>query len=32
VVLRALEQSLSCDRLHLKALEDGNQHVLKLLP
>ena len=32
VVLRALEQSLSCDRLCLKALEAGNQHVLKLLP
>jgi hypothetical protein len=32
VVLRALEQSLSCDRLRLKALEAGNQHVLKLLP
>jgi hypothetical protein len=31
VVLRALEQSLSCDQLHLKALEAGNQHVLKLL-
>jgi hypothetical protein len=30
VVLCALEQSLSCDRLHLKALEAGNQHVLKL--
>jgi hypothetical protein len=32
MVLCALEQSLSCDRLHLKALEAGNQHVLKLLP
>ena len=32
VVLRAMEQSLSCDRLRLKALEAGNQHVLKLLP
>jgi hypothetical protein len=32
VVLRALEQSLRCDRLRLKALEAGNQHVLKLLP
>jgi hypothetical protein len=32
VVLRALEQSLSCNRLRLKALEAGNQHVLKLLP
>jgi hypothetical protein len=32
VVLRALEQGLSFDRLRLKALETGNQHVLKLLP
>jgi hypothetical protein len=32
MVLRALEQSLSCDQLRLKALEAGNQHVLKLLP
>jgi hypothetical protein len=32
VFLRALEQGLSCDRLCLKALEAGNQHVLKLLP
>jgi hypothetical protein len=32
MVLRALEQSLSYDRLRLKALEAGNQHVLKLLP
>jgi hypothetical protein len=32
VVLRALKQSLNCDRLHLKALEAGNQHVLELLP
>jgi hypothetical protein len=32
VVLRAMEQSLSYDRLRLKALEAGNQHVLKLLP
>jgi hypothetical protein len=32
VVLHALEQSLSCDRLRLKALETGNQLVLKLLP
>ena len=31
VVLHALEQSLSCDRLRLKALETGHQHVLKLL-
>jgi hypothetical protein len=32
MVLHALEQSLSCDGLRLKALEAGNQHVLKLLP
>jgi hypothetical protein len=32
MVLRALEQGLSCDWLRLKALETGNQHVLKLLP
>jgi hypothetical protein len=32
VVLRALEQNLSYDWLHLKTLEAGNQHVLKLLP
>jgi hypothetical protein len=32
VVLRALEQSLSCDWLCLKTLETGNQHILKLLP
>jgi hypothetical protein len=32
VVLRALEQGLSCDWLRLKALKTGNQHVLKLLP
>jgi hypothetical protein len=32
VVLRALEQSLSYDRLRLKALEASDQHVLKLLP
>jgi hypothetical protein len=32
VVLHALEQSLSYDRLRLKALEAGNQYVLKLLP
>jgi hypothetical protein len=32
VVLCALEQSLSCDRLRLKALEASNQHVLKILP
>jgi hypothetical protein len=32
MVLRALEQGLSCDWLRLKALETGNQHVLELLP
>jgi hypothetical protein len=32
VVLRALEQSLSSDRLRLKPLETGDQHVLQLLP
>jgi hypothetical protein len=32
VVLRTLEQSLSYDRLRLKALEAGNQHIIKLLP
>jgi hypothetical protein len=32
VVLRTLEQSMSCDWLRLKALEAGNQLVLKLLP
>jgi hypothetical protein len=32
MVLRALEQSLSCDWLRLKALETGHQHVLELLP
>jgi hypothetical protein len=32
MVLCALEQGLSCDRLRLKALEAGNQHILKLLP
>jgi hypothetical protein len=32
VVLRALERSLSCDRLRLKPLETGDQHVLHLLP
>jgi hypothetical protein len=31
MVLRALEQGLSCDWLHLKALETGHQHVLELL-
>jgi hypothetical protein len=32
VVLRALEQSLSSDRLRLKSLETGDQHILRLLP
>ena len=32
MVLRALEQDLSCDWLRLKALETGHQHVLELLP
>jgi hypothetical protein len=32
MVLRALEQGLSCDWLRLKALETGNQHVLDILP
>ena len=32
MVLCALEQSLSCDWLHLKALETCHQHVLELLP
>jgi hypothetical protein len=32
MVLRALEQGLSCDWLHLKALETSHQHVLELLP
>jgi hypothetical protein len=32
MVLRALEQGLSCDWLRLKTLETGHQHVLKLLP
>jgi hypothetical protein len=32
MVLRALEQGLSCDWLRLKALETGHQHVLELLP
>jgi hypothetical protein len=32
MVLRALEQGLSCDWLRLKALETGNQHVLEHLP
>ena len=32
VVLRALEQSLSSNRLRLKPLKTGDQHVLQLLP
>jgi hypothetical protein len=32
MVLRTLEQGLSCDWLRLKALETGNRHVLELLP
>jgi hypothetical protein len=32
VILRAPEQSLSSNRLHLKPLESGDQHVLQLLP
>jgi hypothetical protein len=32
MVLRALEQGLSCDWLCLKTLETSHQHVLKLLP
>jgi hypothetical protein len=32
MILRTLEQSLSCDWLHLKALETCHQHVLELLP
>jgi hypothetical protein len=32
MVLRALEQSLSSNRLHLKPLETSDQHVLQLLP
>jgi hypothetical protein len=32
VVLRALEQSLSSNRLRLKPLDTGDQHVLQLLP
>jgi hypothetical protein len=31
VVLSALEQSLSSDRLRLKSLETGDQHILQLL-
>jgi hypothetical protein len=32
IVLRALEQGLSYDWLHLKALETSHQHVLELFP
>jgi hypothetical protein len=32
VVLRALVQSLRSDRLRLKSLETGDQHILQLLP
>jgi hypothetical protein len=32
VVLHALEQSLNSNRLRLKPLETGDQHVLQLLP
>ena len=32
VVLHALEQSLSSNRLRLEPLETGDQHVLQLLP
>jgi hypothetical protein len=32
MILRALEQSLSGDRLRLKPLETSDQHVLQLLP
>jgi hypothetical protein len=32
VILSALEQSLSSDRLRLKPLEAGDEHVLQLLP
>jgi hypothetical protein len=32
VILRALEQSLSSNRLRLKPLETGDQHILQLLP
>jgi hypothetical protein len=32
MILRALEQSLSCDWLCLKALETCHQHILELLP
>jgi hypothetical protein len=32
MVLRALEQGLSCNWLRLKSLETGHRHVLELLP
>jgi hypothetical protein len=32
MVMCTLKQSLSCDWLHLKALEASDQHVLELLP
>jgi hypothetical protein len=32
MVLRVLEQGLSCDWLSLKTLKTGHQHVLELLP
>jgi hypothetical protein len=32
LILRALEQSLSSNRLRLKPLETGDQHVFQLLP
>jgi hypothetical protein len=32
MVLRTLEQGLSCDWLHLKTLKTDHRHVLKLLP
>ena len=32
MILSALEQGLSSNRLHLKPLETGDQHVLQLLP
>jgi hypothetical protein len=32
MILHALKQGLSCDRLHLEALETCHQHILELLP
>jgi hypothetical protein len=32
MILSALEQSLSSDRLRLKPLKAGDEHVLQLLP